>query len=125
MNKKAKPRCSCGWDKFVAKAEVENLKLSDGVVSADVKIVHTCRRCKKIAKSTTTHGECQIEHVDAPNLSVQIVLRDKITMYASGSNYLKYRICFAIVSTCSHGYTKECYRGFFKVSERGERHGAL
>jgi hypothetical protein len=124
-NKKIKPKCSCGWPKFVVKAEVENLKLSSDIVSADVRIIHACRRCKKIAKSTTVHGECQIEHIDAPNLSVQIVCRDKVIMYASDGDYIKYRIRFAIVSTCSHGYTKECYRGHFKVSERGEKHGVL
>jgi hypothetical protein len=122
--KRKQSKCSCGWPKFVVKAEVENLKLSNGVVSADVKIVHACRRCKKIAKSTTTHGECQIEPIDATNLSVQVIRRDKIIMYSRDGNYIKYRICFAIVSTCSHGYTKECYRGLFKVSER-EKHGTF
>jgi len=124
-NKNAKPKCSCGWPRFVVKAEIENLRLSCDVVSADVRIVHSCRRCKKVAKSTTTHGECKTEHVDAPNLSIQIIRRDKITMHARDGSYIKYRICFAIMSTCSHGYTKECYRGFFKVSERGEKHGTL
>ena len=110
----SEPKCSCGWPRFVVKAEVENLKLFGDVVSADVSIIHACKRCKKVAKSTTVHGECQIDHVDTPSLSVQIVRKDKDTY----RDHVEYRICFAVMSTCSHGYTKECYRGFFKVSEK-------